>query len=244
VCLRRLEPGERVLCSRCQAAMRPRAGGWQCAICGSRGQGPEPRPGAKCRLCPPDDAEWQGVFSAAGYFDLTARCVHLFKYNRRRELGRAMADLMKSELAGPLGELRQRLSLLTPVPIHWVRRMTRGFNQSDLLAEELSAMLGLPCRHDLLARVRHTRRQALLPRERRAENVRGAFAVRPGARVAGAGILLVDDVVTTGETIGECARVLRAAGAREVWVACFARAGAGRPVDSDDDWAQDVHSMF
>jgi ComF family protein len=108
-----------------------------------------------------------------------------------------------------------------------MRRMERGFNQSALLARPLAEALGLAYDGRLLRRRRHTRRQALVPRERRAENVRDAFAVGRGRDVQGQGILLVDDVVTTGHTIGECARVLRQAGAREVWVASYARAGMG-----------------
>ena len=178
------------------------------------------------------------MLAACGYNEAAARCVQLFKYHRRRELGEAMASIMWHELPPMLEPLRGRINVVAPVPIHWCRRLWRGFNQSDLLAQAVAGIVGVPCRLHLMRRVRHTRRQALLPRESRPENVRGAFAVHERDAVEAAGVLLVDDVVTSGSTVGECARVLRGAGAREVWIACFARAGVG---ERDlDDWVQDM----
>jgi ComF family protein len=239
LCYRRLHADDRAICVHCTAAMRLE-GAWRCGRCGAAGLGAEPRVGGKCRLCPPDGAAWNGALAPSGYFDLSSNCIDRFKYHRRREIGEAMAAMMATELPRMMDGLRDRLDVVAPVPIHWGRRMRRGFNQSDVLAERLAAALGLPYRRNLLRRSRHTRQQALLPRERRADNVRGAFRVRRDAELRGTGVLLVDDVVTTGETIGECARVLREAGAREVWVAAFARAGAGGPDRGDDLWLQDL----
>jgi ComF family protein len=124
---------------------------------------------------------------------------------------------------------------VAPVPLHWWRRLQRGFNQSDLLGRELARAYRLNYNAHLLRRVKFTKRQALVPRERRAENVKGAFKVRRGsaAEVRDAGVLLIDDVVTSGHTIHECAKVLLDAGAREVWVASFARAGMSRAEDEE-----------
>jgi ComF family protein len=236
-CQGRLAPEDRIVCARCLATMRlDRA--WHCPRCGARGLGVAPEAGRRCRLCPPEKASWRGAVSASGYGPAASACVHAFKYGRRREAGQAMARLMRRELGEALRPLRDRLAVVAPVPIHWRRRFWRGFNQSDLLAEALAEELGLPCRLNLLRRVRHTCRQALLPRERRAENVRGAFALGDvaSAGLDGVGVLLVDDVVTTGNTIEACARALLDAGAREAWVACFARAGAGGPPTSEEEW--------
>lgn len=226
LCLGRLGRGERIVCDRCRArlAMEPR---WRCGVCGAAGIGGEPDPGRRCRLCPPSGASYNGVLSVIGYGPLPARCVHLFKYQRRVELGELMARLMCERLLEPLGTLSGRLDVIAPVPLHWARRMGRGFNQSQLLARPLAAALGLPLETDLLRRTRYTRRQALLPRERRGDNIRDAFGLGRGPGVDGLGVLLVDDVVTSGATIEECARTLRAAGAREVWAASYARAGMG-----------------
>lgn len=110
-----------------------------------------------------------------------------------------------------------------PVPLHWRRRCSRGFNQAD----DLAAALGLPVVRALRRR-RQTGVQASLHADHRRTNVAGAFALTRRARrtgaVAGAVVVLVDDVETTGATLDACARVLREAGAREVRAVTIARA--------------------
>jgi ComF family protein len=238
LCQARLYDEEKTICGGCIGAMRL-GGTWQCSVCGGRGRGAEPTPGRKCRLCPPAGAGWGGAAAVTGYFARSAQCIYLFKYGRRREVGEAMAAMMAAELPEALGDVGRRMDMVMPVPIHWRRRIARGFNQSDLLATGLARALDLESRRNILKRTKNTKRQALLPRDRRAENVRGAFRVADPRAIEGAGILLVDDVVTTAETIGECARVLREAGAREVWVAAFARTGIGGPELDDDQWLID-----
>jgi len=233
LCARRLTREDDTVCYACLAELllRPQ---WRCPACGAAGLGEGPRPGRPCRLCPPAGMAYRGVLSVTGYHDHAARCVQLFKYHRRVELGELMARLMVRELAEPLGDLRSRIDYVAPVPLHWLRRLGRGFNQSDLLARALAGAHGLRYDARLLKRIRYTRRQALVPRERRARNVEGAFKLsRHATVIAGAGILLVDDVVTSGHTIHECARQFMDAGAREVWVASFARAGMSRTEDEE-----------
>jgi len=232
LCHRRLTREDRTVCLLCEAQLKLRPD-WQCPRCGGRGCGAPPESGRRCRLCPPGGAAWLGALSVVGYSDFAARCVHLFKYNRRLELGGVMARLMAEHLAEPVGALGGRLDRIAPVPLHWARRLARGFNQSERLARALAAATGLELDTRLLRRLRHTKRQALVPKDLRAENVRGAFGLRAGREVRRQGILLVDDVVTTGETVNECAKALKDAGAREVWVACFARAGVGRGADEE-----------
>ncbi len=138
-------------------------------------------------------------------------------------MGNLMADMMVSRLAEPLLALEKRIEWIVPVPLHWRRRAWRGFNQSQILGERLALALGLPLK-PILRRIRHTKMQTRIPKEKRAENVRGAFALEKSVAPPLPGILLVDDVVTTAHTIGECAQVLRQSGAPQVWAACFARA--------------------
>lgn len=233
LCNRRLTREDDTLCFACRAELllRPE---WHCPACGAAGLGEGPRPGRPCRLCPPAGMAYRGVLSVTGYHDHAARCVQLFKYHRRIELGELMARLMTVQLAVPLADLKGRIDFVTPVPLHWRRRLERGFNQSDLLARALARAHGLAYDGRLLQRRRYTKRQALVPRDLRARNVEDAFALRRHASaIAGAGILLVDDVVTSGHTIHECARQFTDAGAREVWVASFARAGMSRTEDEE-----------
>jgi ComF family protein len=115
---------------------------------------------------------------------------------------------------------------VVPVPLHWWRRWRRGYNQSAALAHGLAAALGLPCRPRWLRRVRHTPAQHLLPRSARRDNLRGAFRASASARVRGATVLLVDDVMTTGSTAHEAAAALRKKGAARVVVAVLCRAAS------------------
>ena len=115
--------------------------------------------------------------------------------------------------------------LLCPVPLHRRRLLARGYNQAALLAQSIARASPAKVAPDLLVRRRATASQGGLSRSGRRRNVQGAFAVHPRwkKRVQGASIVLVDDVFTTGATIGECCRVLRRAGAASVQVLCAAR---------------------
>jgi ComF family protein len=145
--------------------------------------------------------------------------IHALKYDHRQSLGRPLARLMARTADG----LLCGVELVVPVPLHSGRRRARGFNQ----AEELAKHLGLPWR-DVLRRSRATEPQADLPADRRQANVKDAFAVRRRGSIDGLTVLLVDDVSTTGATLGACAEVLRSAGAREVRALTAARV-ASRP---------------
>ncbi len=136
-----------------------------------------------------------------------------------------LAELLGEQLAERRRERLADLGIeaVVPVPLHWRRRLVRGYNQSAAIAQGLASRLGLPCRYWWLWRIRHTDSQKGLPATRRWENVRGAFLAR-GRRLAGRHVLLVDDVMTTGATLGEAARALGQGGAARVSVAVLARA--------------------
>ncbi len=117
------------------------------------------------------------------------------------------------------------VDMLVPVPLHWRRLWQRKFNQSALLAFALSKQVGIPCEIKMLCRVRYTKPQMRLDRKTRLQNVKKAFAVPEESKkmLQGKIVLLVDDVVTTGATVNACAKVLKAAGAKEVRVLALAR---------------------
>ena len=146
--------------------------------------------------------------------------VHALKYDGRRSLARPLAALMRARGAAVL----DGASCAVPVPLHPSRRRHRGFNQ----AADLARHLGLPVVH-ALKRVRATATQADLPAARRHRNVRGAFeATRSSRRLAGACVVLVDDVSTTGATLDACARELKRAGVAEVRALTAARVATAR----------------
>jgi ComF family protein len=115
------------------------------------------------------------------------------------------------------------VDVVTCVPLHWLRRWSRGYNQSEAVARELAAELRLPFDAKMIRRTRYTTQHVQTSRSARIDNVKGAFLVKDCARVRGKTVLLVDDVLTTGSTASEVARVLRDAGANRVIVAVLAR---------------------
>lgn len=114
-------------------------------------------------------------------------------------------------------------SLLVPVPLHRTREKSRGYNQAALLAREVAGRLGLDLDPGILKRIRNTKSQSTLDRERRSGNVRGAFGLDRGACAAGRNIILVDDLVTTGETAGACVAALGGASPRSIAVLAAGR---------------------
>jgi ComF family protein len=113
--------------------------------------------------------------------------------------------------------------VVVPVPLHWLRRWRRGYNQSEALARVVADRLGIPCWPHGLRRVRNTPIQPSQSLAARRDNVRGAFQAGRAARWQGRAVLLIDDVMTTGSTADEAARALRDAGASRVSVAVLAR---------------------
>jgi len=157
-----------------------------------------------------------------------------YKYQRRMELGTIMGRWLAERLAAaPWADL---VEVVVPVPLHWSRRFSRGFNQAEGLARELAAsdlpagQAGRRVSARRLLRVRSTPPQRMLAAGQRRRNVRGAFRVRGGAaKLEGRNVLLVDDVMTSGTTIAECTRVLKKAGAAAVYVAVVATADYDYP---------------
>jgi ComF family protein len=148
--------------------------------------------------------------------------VQRFKYGRKVSLGKPLGQLMARGCEEFLDGCPARL--IVPVPLHPKRLRWRGFNQSVLLAREVSRAYFTAMDPFVLVRRRETPPQTSLTEVERRRNVRGAFAVNPDKSITNQSILLVDDVYTSGATVNECSRVLRRAGAKEVYVLTLARA--------------------
>lgn len=134
----------------------------------------------------------------------------------------ALAPAMAAEMTSVLREWSPPVEAIVPVPLHWLRRRTRGYNQSELLAAEIARGVGIPLHLQALRRTRRTAMQAQAPDAiTRRANVQGAFA--PGPRPIEGNVLLIDDVSTTGATLDACARALLESGAATVCAMTFAR---------------------
>ncbi len=153
---------------------------------------------------------------------IVRRLVHEFKYGRQQHLRHPIAEWLFQTLGDPRLHGRH-FDALIPVPLHPARERERGFNQAELIAEILSRRSGIPLRN-VLRRVRYTTTQTAYDRQERMENLKDAFCLRKNADVRDLRMLLVDDVLTTGSTLSECARVLKDCGALSVHAATAARA--------------------
>src|SRR5712692_6324128 len=205
------------LCGQCWAAMTFFAPPW-CAGCGL----PFPYPmeeSAVCADCARQQASWDRARAVLRYDKHSRRLVLALKYDRTH-LANALGGWMRR--AGD--EILDGVDFIVPVPLHWTRLFARRYNQAGLLAHAIHAAGGPPVAPDWLVRRRRTPSQGRLGAQARARNVRGAFVLRPGHSVAGKRLVVVDDVLTTGATVEECARVLRRAGAGIVSVLTLARA--------------------
>jgi ComF family protein len=148
--------------------------------------------------------------------------VQKFKYGRKVSLGKPLGRLMACGCEEFLDDCRAEL--IVPVPLHPKRLRWRGFNQSVLLARQVSRAYSTPMDPFVLVRRRETPPQTQLTEEERRKNMRGAFAVKPDKPIENKTVLLIDDVYTSGATVNECSRALRRAGARDVYVLTLARA--------------------
>jgi ComF family protein len=219
-CGRPLPAGSQLgLCAPCRAAlarMPPQGCGVRgvrgvCAICGDPLAAWAPPADYPCGACRRDPPAFDRLIALWSYRPPLDAVVQALKFRRLDYLGRHLATALATELAPRLGGCDR----VVPVPLHWRRRLTRGYNQAERIARPLAALLGLPFASPL-SRRRATPPQSLLGRAERLANLRRAFEVRRPGEVRGLSILLVDDVATTGATLDAAAAALKKAGAAAV----------------------------
>lgn len=217
------------VCRECLAAIEPLRAP-QCVVCGDRLVSAQLLMGdGRCANCRDFEPEFERAISFGEYEGGLRGLIHLLKYESvtpiAGPLGSMMAEAIQELLSGR-GPLKP---VLVPVPLHKSRRRARGFNQAELIAHAAGKLLSphLEVASGILLSQRDTISQVGLTREERMENVRDAFRVSASERVMGQTLIVVDDVMTTGTTLSECARVLKQAGAERVWAATVARAFQG-----------------
>ncbi len=228
-----LEPGDAgMFCERCRSEL-PLVYGRTCVRCGTPlGAFESDHEGRWCADCGRMNLVFTRTATAGMHEGPLAEVIKAWKYaprGSRAHLGRYLAGLIADRLADPECPVRSDgFDLIVPAPSHSSRVRERGFDHTLELARHLSRLVGAPVERGNLVKLRATPQQAGLTRAERLRNLEGAFTVKHAGRLTGRRVLLLDDVITTAATAEECARVLRAAGVREVWLAAVARATVGR----------------
>jgi ComF family protein len=194
-----------------------------CSICGLPLEATDAEVCGACLARPP---RLDRIRAAVAYGEISRSIALRLKYGRKVGLARTMSRYMRPLL----GELPSQ-AVLVPVPLHRTRLWRRGFNQSALVARELSKRTGLPVAMDALKRVRATPPLKGLNMNQRRRTVAGAFRPSGSIDLRGRTVILVDDVMTTGSTANACARILKRAGAERVDLVSWAR--VIRPMRAD-----------
>ena len=227
VCNRELaSPGRYRICNPCYALLEV-TGEKGCLKCGrmlySEAQ--------YCLDCQNREQTFDRAISPLSYAGAAASLVLNLKFHRKKYLAAPMARLMTDKL------LEEELvaDLVLPVPLHPNRKKQRGYNQSELLGAEIAKALCLPLDLTSVLRVKDTAASSSLQggRQEREENMKDAFAVADAEAIKGKTVLVVDDVLTTGTTANELAKVLKKAGAKRVLVLTFAATREKAPIQAE-----------
>lgn len=211
---------EGALCGPCWRETRF-AGGLVCDGCAIPLHGDRDGGAVHCDACLAAPRPWDRARAAMLYSGTAKRMVMALKHNQRADLappaGRWIADAAR--------DITMASTLVAPVPVHWLRRIARRYDQADLLAHAVAKHLGLPVCSDLLTRRRYTPMMQNMGAQARFANVEGAFIATPRRRLhmAGRHVLLVDDVMTSGATLAAATAACLAGGAGRVSVAVLAR---------------------
>jgi competence protein ComFC len=185
-----------------------------------------PLPGAfsapfRCPNCSEMSLHFSRAMAPLRFQGVVRRVIHAFKYSHQRYWSQVLSSWLVDEAKS--WNLSAEVDVVVPVPLFATRERERGFNQAKLLTEDFVKAVRIPCEPRALVRVRETETQTHLDRAERLENLRNAFQVRNADSIEGKRVLLMDDVLTTGSTANECARVLQEAGATSVLVFTLAR---------------------
>lgn len=154
------------------------------------------------------------AYHVASYEDIIKKSICLFKYEGKTRLAKILGAIMAEYAARNMNF--DSIDMVVPVPLHPLKQRERQFNQSELIAGYIAKKFNKRLEKNSLKRIKYTTPQTGLSRDERLRNLKGAFLVRSGSDLAGKSVLLVDDVMTTGATLHECAKTIKSAGAKKV----------------------------
>lgn len=212
------------ICSRCLGQIKIIATN-RCQLCGRVLHGVA-APDRLCGSCLQIQPPWERCWSLVEYGSPVSDLLHRLKYHADTSVMPALGTIIEQSMAQYDEEYLRRVELVLPVPLYSGRLKARGLNQSSYIARRLFSREMVDC--SLLSRCRATAAQTGLSGAERRRNLRGAFVVEDNRALAGRVVCLVDDVFTTGATVGECCRALKTGGASVIYVVTLARVVTGR----------------
>lgn len=207
------------LCDKCWSELRFCCGGDHCPRCG-RDASKYGLIDGRCDACQDKEIYYDAIARGGVYDRVLRQMILAFKFHDRMELSPHITMLADSAFQGSV--FADDVDFFVPVPLHWIRRLSRGYNQSMIVCKGIQGSAGRV--NTDLVRVRNTQRQWSLSTHKRKKNVKGAFAVRKGHDFSSRRICLVDDITTSGATLNECAKTLKQAGAEKVYALVVATA--------------------
>lgn len=223
VCGKPLKEGEKAVCDECFNSIAVIVPPF-CERCGKPGE-------LVCNDCILHPHKFTRARALGRYTDVLKELVLLFKGRRKLSIGMRLGKLLGSVIQND--EIMNKADGIIPVPLYSVAKRMRGYNQSEILCQEIAQVSCIPAITNVLFQIKYTKPQKSISisdfsqdeyRAKRAENVKGAFKVKNIEAVKGKKLILVDDVCTTGATLDECATELLEAGVNEVYAAVVARA--------------------
>ena len=173
---------------------------------------------AFCPQCIAKTPKYNSARSIMVYDDVSRKIIHNFKYYDKTQLAKHFAKIALSNYA----KISEN-EVIIPVPMHRLKRLFRLYNPAQILAQQIAKQTRIPCKNNILVKIKWSKPQSKLSRRQRIRNLRGSFAINNAQQIQGKKILLVDDVITTGTTSEICAALLKKAGASEVNILSIAR---------------------
>ncbi len=213
------------VCDKCMKEL-PFIGNSACEICGARVIADS----IICTDCKRTARVFERNYSVLSYTDQAVRLIHMLKYSNARYLAKYLGNMLYDKFL----LINPNIDYIIPVPIHSNRRNQRGYNQTELMLNSFVNHIDKVAT-DILERTIDTPNQARLTKSERKENIKGSIRVVDKLRIKGKSILLVDDVLTSGATMDECAKVLFKAGASHVIAMTLANAHIESALEEEID---------
>ena len=216
MCGSEVNESEFCLCDSCEGSLE--RCNKVCEICGN----PIKSEASVCVVCAGKKREFDYARAPLVYKNNVVRAVHNFKYSGKKYLAKPFAKIMFSSY-NELKDLVGNFDMIIPIPLHKDKQKKRGFNQAELLANEIALLADVKVEKDLVKRVKNTTTQTELSREGRRANLENAFELIDKSKVKGKNVLIIDDILTTGATTESLSKLLKNAKAKHICVLTFAR---------------------